>query len=294
MRGSSNGLPKRKRRQPSNSSSREKRGARRGDSGPSAGGREARTDELFQSRLTHAALLADGEEYARAREVLEESRELDGQIALERRHARDFLARYVDTMGGGAQQVYEGAGAHLFSVAVSPDGELLAAVGENGTVVLFDVASGAIRQRLEGHSGDVRDVAFHPEGAWLVTGGDDGQIIRWSLPTADAPAKQLQAWEAPAAVQSVAVSPDGRLLATGGTDNDISLWKAETGELVRRLKGHEEAIAPSGGLAFSPSGQRLASASYDRTARVWDVKTGESLQIFRGHSDDVTGVVFAG
>ena len=75
---------------------------------------------------------------------------------------------------------------------------LLAAAGENGTVVLFDVESGAIRQRLEGHSGDVWDVAFDPEGAWLVTGGDDGKIIRWSLPTDDAPAKQLQAWEAPA------------------------------------------------------------------------------------------------
>ena len=74
---------------------------------------------------------------------------------------------------------------------------MLAAVGENGTVVLFDVGSGAIRQRLEGHTGNVYDVAFHPEGAWLVTGGEDGQIIRWSLPKDDAPAKQLQAWKAP-------------------------------------------------------------------------------------------------
>ena len=115
--------------------------------------------------------------------------------------------------------------------------------GENGTVVLFDVESGAIRQRLEGHSGDVWDVAFNPEGAWLVTGGNDRQIIRWSLPTDDAPAKQLQAWQAPGQVWSVAVSPDGRLLATGGTDNEISLWNAETGELVRRLEGHEDAIA---------------------------------------------------
>ncbi len=252
-----------------------------------------RTQELFGSRLTHAALLAEGEKYARAREVLEESRELDGQIALERRHARDFLARYVGIMGGGAQQVYEGAAAQLVSVAVSPDGALLATVGENGTAVLFDINSGAIRQRLEGHTGDVYDVAFDPAGAWLVTGDNKGKIIRWSLPADGAPAKPLQAWQAPAGVWSVAVSPDGQLLATGGPDNDISLWKAETGKLVRRLQGHEGEIAAFGGLAFSPSGQRLASASYDRTARVWNVETGESMQIFRGHSDRVYGVVFA-
>jgi WD40 repeat protein len=254
---------------------------------------ERRTKELFQSELTHAALLTDGEDYARARDVLEESRNLDGQIALERRHARDFLAGYVDTMGGAPQQVYEGAGAVLKGVAVSPDGGLLATVGENGTVVLFDVASGAIRQRFAGHSGTVYDVAFHPEGAWLVTGGEDGKIIRWSPPTADAPAEQLKAWDAPAAVWSVAVSPDGGLLATGGTDNGISLWNAETGELVRRLEGHEAEIAEFAGLAFSPSGRRLASASYDGTARIWNVETGETVQTFRGHSDAVSGIVFA-
>jgi WD40 repeat protein len=252
-----------------------------------------RTDELFQSELTHAGLLAKGEQYARAREVLENSQQLDGQIALERRHARDFLARYVDVMGGGAQKVYEGAGAPLLSVAVSPDGDLLAATGEKGTVVLFDVESGEVRQRLGGHRGNVWDVAFHPEGAWLVTGGQDGQIIRWSMPAADTPAGQLQTWIAPEAVSCVAVSPDGRLLATGGIDNNISLWNAETGELVRRLEGHQSAIMQSTGLTFSPSGHRLASASLDRTARVWNVETGESLQIFRGHSDYVGGVVFA-
>src|SRR5215471_15738807 len=205
-------------------------------------------------------MLAQVEDYAAVKTVLQQTRELDTQIPAARRHARNLLARFGDIMGSGSLQVYEGAGVPLFAAAVSPDGRLLATVGEKGTVVLFDVESGALRQRLEGHSKNesVRDVVFHPQGAWLASAGDDQHIIRWSLPSEDTPAKQLQAWKAPAKVWSLAVSPDGTLLASGGTDRIISLWQAETGELVRRLEGHRKAIAAFGGLAFSPSGTRLA------------------------------------
>jgi WD40 repeat protein len=161
-------------------------------------------------------------------------------------------------------------------------------------VVLFDVESGAVRQRLEGHSEYVFDVVFHPHGAWLASAGHDQQVIRWSLPSGDAPAKQLKAWKTPAKVQSLAVSPDGKFLASGGdTDGVISLWQAETGELVQRLEGHSKRIASAGGLAFSPSGKLLVSGSYDDTARVWDVGTGQTLQILKRHNGPVMGVAFS-
>ena len=254
---------------------------------------QERTQSLFESRLTHAALLARVEDYATAKTVLQQTRELDEQIPATYRHARNLLARFAEIMGSGSQQVYEGAGVPLFAVAVSPDGRLLAAVGENSTVVLFDVKSGALRQRLEGHSKYVRDVVIQPQGAWLASTGDDLKIIRWSLPSGDKPAEQLQAWEAPANVWSLAVSPDGMLLASGDTDGIISLWQAETGELVRRLKGHSKQISASVGLAFSPSGKLLASGSYDDTARVWDVGTGKTLQVLKGHNGHVQGVAFS-
>jgi WD40 repeat protein len=256
---------------------------------------QGRTLSLFESQLTHAAMLARVEDYAAVKAVLQQTRELDKQIPAARRYARNLLARFGDIMGSGSQQVYEGAGVPLFAAAVSPDGRLLAAVGENGTVVLFDVESGALRQRLEGHSKneDVWDVVFHPQGAWLASVSNDQNIIRWSLPSGDKSAEQLQAWKAPAKVWALAVSPDGTLLASGGTDGIISLWQAETGELVRRLEGHRETIAESSGLAFSPSGKRLASASYDHTARVWDVGTGQTVQVLQGHNGNVHGVAFS-
>src|SRR5215510_2904469 len=256
---------------------------------------QGRTLSLFESQLTHAAMLARVEDYAAVKTVLQQTRELDKQIPATRRHARNLLARFGAIMGSGSQQVYEGAGVLLRSVAVSPDGRLLATVGENGTVVLFDVESGALRQRLEEHSKNehVWDVVFHPQGAWLAGAGDDQHIIRWSLPSGDKPAEQLQAWKVSAQVQALAVSPDGQLLASGDPDGVISLWQAETGELVRRLEGHRERIAESSGLAFSPSGKLLASASYDDTARVWEVGTGKTVQVLKGHNGDVQGVAFS-
>lgn len=253
---------------------------------------ERRTTELFQSQLTHASLLARGEDFAAARSVLDQTRELDAKVSPERRHARNFLAWYVDLMGGESQQVYEGAGAPLFSVAVSSDGRILATSGEEGALVLFDVESGEVLQRLDGHIGDVNDVVFHPEGRWLASAGVDRQIIRWSLPAEAGPAEMLQTWEAPASVWALAVSPDGTLLASGSQDGAISLWQAETGELVRRLEGHSDVIAV-GGIAFSPLGERLASASYDGTARVWDVATGESLSVLSKDTGVVDTVAFS-
>ena len=134
-----------------------------------------RTSELFASQLTHAALLAEGEDYAAARRVLDESRALDADIALPRRHGRDFLVRHVETLGGEARQVYEGAGAPLLSTAVSPDGRWLAAVGESGTVVLFELESGTLHQRLDGHERQCERRRLSPRGR---VAGDGGR--RWA------------------------------------------------------------------------------------------------------------------
>ena len=251
---------------------------------------QARTNDLFESRLVHASLLAKGEDYAAARDILNQTRELDPDTPPDRRHARDLLAWYVDLSGGTADKVYEGAEAKLLDVAVGPDGDVLAAVGERGTVVLFDEKSGDVVARLAGHETDpsvgqevdVWAAVFHPDGDWLATAGDDRRIILWSMPEGE----KSNEWEAPDRVVALAVSPDGKVLASGGTDDDVTLWNVETGEKTNTLKGHQDSVS---GLAFSPDGSLLASASYDRTARIWDVETGQAKFNPFWHPDKLGG-----
>src|SRR5262249_20114716 len=49
---------------------------------------QQRTLSLFDSQLTHAAMLARVEDYAAVKTVLQQTRELDTQISAVRRHAR--------------------------------------------------------------------------------------------------------------------------------------------------------------------------------------------------------------
>ena len=48
-----------------------------------------RTRSLFESRLTHAALLARVENYATMKTVLQQTRQLDDQVPAARRHERE-------------------------------------------------------------------------------------------------------------------------------------------------------------------------------------------------------------
>ncbi len=244
-----------------------------------------RTRSLFESYVTHASLLTKVDDYARAQKLLNTSRMLDTDILVERRNVRNVLAWFTELMGGTAVQTYIGAKVALRDLAMSPDGRVLAAVGEQGMIVLFDPITGTLLKRWQGHANTATAIVFHPAGQWFSTSGDnDRNIIGWSLPEGE----KLWEWNAPDAVMALAINPDGSRLASGGKDQQVTLWDTTTGTVVQTLQGHTGTIQ---GLAFSPDGQLLVSAAADHSARIWDLSTQQLRHELRGHNAPLNDII---
>jgi WD40 repeat protein len=191
-----------------------------------------------------------------------------------------------------ASLTLEGHQGKVYSIAFSPNGELLVSGSGDETVKLWNPSTGKLLQTRSGswwsgHTDLVHAVAFSPNGQIFASASWDKTIKLWNMNTG----QRLHALsEYPHVSNTIAFSPNGALIASGGSSRRIKLWNTQTGERIRIFLGHTRLVHT---IAFHPSGELLASGSSDQTVRLWDVHTGKVLRIFKGHTSSVISVAFS-
>jgi len=113
---------------------------------------------------------------------------LDGtgeRLALARASAVDV----IDVASG--ERVRSVEGGRVVAIALSRDGEQIAAGMIDGTVWVWGPEGGEPRMIGAGHLERVSGVVFGPEARWLVSVGWDGVALRWDLTGLDADPRAL-------------------------------------------------------------------------------------------------------
>ncbi|MDP6039958.1 MAG: hypothetical protein QGG64_15505, partial [Candidatus Latescibacteria bacterium] len=106
----------------------------------------------------------------------------------------------------------------LQTIAISPDGKLLASGSSNKTVSVWDFETGALLHTLKGHTEAVNSVGFSANSKLLVSGADDELAKVWDVATGE----NLNTLTGHLhRVMAVEFSADGTYLATGGAGGQI-------------------------------------------------------------------------
>lgn len=197
-----------------------------------------------------------------------------------------------DAQTGTHKTTLTGHTKQVNSVAYSPDGNMIASGGADGTVRVWNVATGKQRAILNHTSwrnflfpwlnAPVHSVAYSPDGKTVAAGSMDRKVRLWDTQTPKLKAT-LTGHTGP--VDAIVYSPDGKTLATaaGWTDDTARLWDAATGETKAILTGYTHIDA----VAYSPDGKTLATSGAYRSnsLQLWDTRTMERKATFTEYTD---------
>ena len=174
------------------------------------------------------------------------------------------------------------------TIALSPDGRVLAHADMVGSVQLWDVTTGWLDKTLPEPVGGPAWIAWSPNSKLVAAGGS---VVRlWDAVAG----KILRTFPASG---DLAFSSDGKLLATVG-DGKAQLFDVATGKLIRMFSDKSGVLFP---VAISADKTLLATGGEDsdwhpgivagledETAhqlkvKVWSVKTGKLVHMFPSH-----------
>lgn len=166
----------------------------------------------------------------------------------------------------------------------SPDGKLLAAGTNDGTVWIWDAEQRKLLHILKGHASTVVAVEWSPNGERLTSRSSNGTIRVWDTKKGNSLDRlkstvdeaYLELW-----------SPDEQLLAISSSSGKIRIWKRKRAELLYILEGQAGRITA---INWSPDSRLLASGAEDGTVRVWDISKGKLLRILEGQVGEIRSV----
>jgi WD40 repeat protein len=170
----------------------------------------------------------------------------------------------------------------------SKDGKVLATVGGDSTVHLWDFPSGKLLRKLTGHKYTLHQVVLAGDGKTLYASDGGHTILAWNLDSGQVTARFDGE---PFGATPFALSPDGKWLAnsTGLNQCRVRIRDTETGRDIHLLGETKGSIST---LAFSPNGRSLAVVNHIDGVQIWETATGTLRETYSKLQGQATTAAF--
>ncbi len=202
------------------------------------------------------------------------------------------------------------------SMSFSPNGELLATAGFDGTVRIWNLSGQELSEFNTAQSA-INSMSFHPNGSEIAIVGFDGKVRLWTL---EGVLLEQFKGDRHDRITSMTFSPDGERLVTGGVDGTVRLWdisrpqnepfqlpqnqsdrplpKKETPETSNspQMMARSTKIPLENQflrIGFSPDGERFATAQTNGTVQIW-TSSGQAVSPpFQAHQSRISTLSFS-
>lgn len=173
-------------------------------------------------------------------------------------------------------------------IAISPDGQVLAATFSDGPIRRWTIPHGQELPSLGDAKTKAEYLAFHPRERLLasVASGWSVPIQLWSLDTGELIPRFPVVREP---IFSFRFSPDGRWLATARDGASLRIWDVATGQVKQQLTDPATWVF---GLDFSPDSKWLATSDSAGKVRLWEVESGTLSRVMDGLGGSVSRMVW--
>ncbi len=162
-------------------------------------------------------------------------------------------------------------GTKLTTLAISPDGQLVAAGGDDKKIHLFQTGDRKRVAELTGLADRVTCVVFHHNRQRIFGGDKQGHICCWEIDSGHL----LQKVQVDSDPVGIAPSQDDDFVVVASEDGRL---QSESTGVVRAFRHDAEVNA----LAFANNGSQVLSAGDDKLVRLWNVGNGEEEKTFSG------------
>ena len=208
------------------------------------------------------------------------------------------------------------------AVAISPDGNWLAAGDQKGWLRIWNFADLSEAVKVRAHDARLLQLAFSPNSQTLATTSYSGEVRFWqvadgkkisSAKVSDhelarlaflsdtrliGAGRETSIWNVEEGKKeqtlttayitgpSLGLSQDRQQLAYGDQDSKVQIWDVKTSALT------DQPLIGAGAqlIDFSHDGRRIATCSRDSNLRIWDIATGQVIQVIDADGGRTTGL----